>query len=176
MLNLKFLLLLSVGIVIHVLSCHFLCHFILQRDEVPGTTATSSSPVRGHPEPEGSESSPPVKKSAMAELFGELFKPQEQEVRRQPALQQLVKEEVTSYKAVDCISLDSNPLEWWKTNEPKYPHVAKLAKRYLAVPATSVPSERVFSTAGDIITAQRSVLSAHNVDKLIFLTKNMKVE
>ena len=51
----------------------------------------------------------------------------------------------------------------------KYPYVAMLAKRYLAVSATSVPSERVFSTAGDIVSASRSALSASNVDKFIFL-------
>lgn len=51
-----------------------------------------------------------------------------------------------------------------------------LAKRYLAAPATSVPSERVFSTAGDIVNASRSALSTDNVDKLIFLKKNMKIE
>lgn len=108
----------------------------------------------------------------MAQLFGEIFKTQ---VGKKPNLQ-LVKEEVASYKAVDCISLDSNLLVWWMTNESTYPRIAKLAKRYLAVPATSVPSERVFSTAGDIVTASRSSLSVDSVDKLIFLTKNMKVE
>ncbi|XP_039516037.1 zinc finger BED domain-containing protein 4-like [Pimephales promelas] len=141
---------------------------VTMEEQSAEATAVSSSPVTGHSE----ASSPPVKKSAMAELFGELFKTQ---VGNKPTLQ-LVKEEVTLYKSVDCISLDSNPLEWWRTNEPTYPHIAKLAKHYLAVPATSVPSERVFSTAGDIVTASRSSLSADNVDKLIFLTKNMKVE
>lgn len=99
-----------------------------------------------------------------------LFKTQ---VGNKPTLQ-LVEDEVTSYRAVSCISLDSKPLLWWRTNESTYPYIAKLARRYLAVPATSVPSKRVFSTAGDIVTASRSVLSADNVDKLIFLTKNMK--
>ena len=146
----------------------------MQKEEATGTTAASSSSTRELPEPEA-EAAPPVKKSAMSELFGDLFKPQDKEVRKGPTVQQLVMEEVTSYKAVDCISLDSNPLLWWKTIEPKYPHVAKLAKRYLVVPATSVPSKRVFSTAGDIVSAQRAVLSAHNVDKLIFLKKNLKV-
>ena len=37
-----------------------------------------------------------------------------------------------------------------------------------------MPSERVFSTAGDIVIAQRSALNAENVDKLMFLKKNLK--
>ena len=82
----------------------------------------------------------------MAELFGELFKTEE---IKKPTLP-LVKEEVTSYTAEDCTSLDSDPLAWWRTNDHKYPHVAKLAKRYLAVPATSITSERLFSPKGDI--------------------------
>lgn len=131
------------------------CPFILQSDKA---VAVISPPGRG--QPEASESYPTVKKTAMAELFGELFKLQ---VGNKPTLQ-LVKEEVTSYKAVDCISPDSNPLVWWRNNEPMYSHIAQLALR--AVPATSDPSERVFSTAGDIVTASRSALSADNMDKL----------
>lgn len=50
------------------------CQFILQIEETTGATAVSSSPERGHPE--ASESSPPVKKSAMAQLFGKIFKTQ----------------------------------------------------------------------------------------------------
>ncbi len=45
-------------------------------------------------------------------------------------------------------SLDTNPLDWWKGNQTHFPRLATLARRYLCVPGTSVPSERVFSTAG----------------------------
>jgi hypothetical protein len=44
---------------------------------------------------------------------------------------------------------------------------------YLCIPATSVASERIFSTAGDLVTAQRSCLSGDQVDRLIFLKKNL---
>jgi len=47
-----------------------------------------------------------------------------------------------------------------------------MAKKYLCIPATSVPAERVFSTAGDVVTAQRSQLKSEHVDRLIFLKKN----
>ncbi len=62
-----------------------------------------------------------------------------------------------------------------RENRSKYPLLSPLAKAYLSIPAnvTSVPSERVFSTAGDIVTAQRSQLLPEIVDMLIFLKKNI---
>jgi hypothetical protein len=36
-----------------------------------------------------------------------------------------------------------DPLERWKKNQLKYPYLARLACLYLAVPATSAPSERI---------------------------------
>lgn len=108
----------------------------------------------------------------MAELFWQLFSTQVGDKRTL----QLVQEEFTSYKAVKCIPLDSDPLLWWRTNEPIYPHTAKLARHYPAITATSVPSQRVFSTAGDVVTASRSALSADNFDKMIFLAKNMTIQ
>ena len=42
----------------------------------------------------------------------------------------------------------------------------------LAVPATSVPSEKMFSSAGLIVTKLRNKLSSEVVDQIIFLNKN----
>ncbi|XP_040192700.1 E3 SUMO-protein ligase ZBED1-like [Rana temporaria] len=116
-------------------------------------------------------SSPPQKKSAMAELFGETFASKDNKTSAD-----IIKEEVESYLlAASGITVDGDPMTWWKSNECKYPHVAKMARCYLAVPGSSVPSERVFSTAGDIVTAQRSTLSPEHVDILVFLKKNLKL-
>lgn len=65
-----------------------------------------------------------------------------------------------------------NPLAWWKANELKFPTMARLAKRYLCIPATSAPSERVFSTAGNIVTAKRNCLKPENVSTLTFIYQN----
>lgn len=39
-------------------------------------------------------------------------------------------------------------LLWWQRHEHGYPAVAKMARQYLACPATSAAAERVFSKAG----------------------------
>ncbi len=112
----------------------------------------------------------------MAELFGDIF-PIEQasSSSSSKSLSEVVDEEVQHYRAVQSLSVDSNPLVWWKDYQNQFPHLAKLAKSYLEIPATSVPSERVFSTAGDIVTAQRASLSPDNVDMMVFLKKNFQL-
>jgi hypothetical protein len=99
----------------------------------------------------------------MKELFGESFASKD----TGKTFANTIKEEA-SYKAASGVSVDGVPLAWWKSNERKYPHIAMTTRHYLTVPGTSVPSERVFSTAGDIVTAKRSTLSPDNVDILIF--------
>ena len=66
-----------------------------------------------------------------------------------------------------------SPLVWWKRNEDRYPALAKMARKYLAVPATSTPSERAFSIAGCVINKKRACLLPENVNMLIFLYENL---
>ena len=40
---------------------------------------------------------------------------------------------------------NSDVMAWWNTNEHRFPKLAKLAKVYLGIPATSASSERLFS-------------------------------
>ena len=63
---------------------------------------------------------------------------------------------------------------WWKGNEPKFPNVAKLARKFLCIMGTSVPSERVFSIAGLTVTKTRSQPEAETLDQIIFLNKALK--
>ena len=55
------------------------------------------------------------------------------------------KVEVRRYSTEEPVN--ESQLEWWKMNCSRFPILTLLARKYLAIPATSVPSERVFSTA-----------------------------
>ena len=52
-------------------------------------------------------------------------------------------------------SLDS--IQWWKLNAARYPCVSVLARKYLAISATSVPSE-----TGHLVNEKRAALFARN--------------
>ncbi|CAN0453708.1 unnamed protein product, partial [Laminaria digitata] len=59
--------------------------------------------------------------------------------------------------------------------EELYPILSQLAREYLAVPATSAASERLFSVAGNTITEKRSSLTDKNADNIIFLHSNQSM-
>ena len=44
-----------------------------------------------------------------------------------------------------------------------------LARRVLAIPATSTAHERLFSTAGNVMTKKRSRLTCDNMEELVYL-------
>jgi hypothetical protein len=63
-------------------------------------------------------------------------------------------------------------LAWWKERQNDFPQLALVARQVLGIVATSAPSERVFSTGGNVVTQLRQRLDPQNVDKLIFLNQN----
>lgn len=84
--------------------------------------------------------------------------------------------EVTEYLRLKKLSIGDDPFSFWTgENATKWPALAKLARKYFSAPATSAESERLFSTAGQIITNLRSSLKDENVEKLLFLHHNMKI-
>ena len=66
-----------------------------------------------------------------------------------------------------------DPAEWWRKNGNDFKKLRHLARQFLAIQSTSVPSERAFSTAGLTITKLRGSLSPETADKIIFLNKNL---
>ena len=112
------------------------------------------------------------KKSALMELIGNKFQTNEQAIDK-TTFKDVVQSELLRYKTEPSISVDQPPLHWWSTHQHLYPNVGKLARKYLCVVATSVPSEQLFSTAGNVISVKRAALLPENVEKLIFLHDNL---
>ena len=83
--------------------------------------------------------------------------------------------ELTYYKSLKGLSVKvaggtfSDPLLWWQMNANMLPTLSTLARRMLCVPATSAPSERVFSVAGLTISKCRTSVQPQNAADLIFL-------
>ncbi len=70
---------------------------------------------------------------------------------------------------------NSNPLTWWaKEGRRKFPQMYSLAVKYLSIPATSVPSERVFSAAGEVISKKRNRIGDKNARMLVVLHGNLQ--
>ena len=110
--------------------------------------------------------------SSAAKLFGdgedqtevteEIMSPDEQHKRM------MLAHEIKSYKELKRIPMDEDPLKWWMMNAINFPYLRTVAARYLSSPSSSIESERVFSIGGNIVTKDRSRLTADNTEKLIF--------
>lgn len=69
--------------------------------------------------------------------------------------------------------LNCNLAEYWRNHKSVLYPLNEVALKYNSIPATSVPSERIFSKTGQIISARRNRLLPENLDTLVFLNKNM---
>jgi hypothetical protein len=63
----------------------------------------------------------------------------------------------------------SDPLLWWKERAFRFPLLAQLARRLLAIPASSAPSERLFSESGQLVSQKRASLHPDTVEDIMLL-------
>ena len=86
---------------------------------------------------------------------------------------------IKNYIEEPCIDDECDPLEYWKKKSESHndidKNLAKVAIQYLTPPPTSVSVERLFSTAGDIVTAERNRLNPENAEKILFLRENLPI-
>ena len=69
-----------------------------------------------------------------------------------------------SKKTINC------PLRnFWLIKKDQFPTLFQLAMKYLCIPATSAPSERVFSVASKIISKFRNRLSPDIAGSILFI-------
>jgi hypothetical protein len=64
------------------------------------------------------------------------------------------------------------PFQWCKESKSAFKLLAPVARKWLCCSASSVPSERAFSSAGNNVTAKRASLGDDMVRDLAFLHDN----
>lgn len=78
-------------------------------------------------------------------------------------------EEFVRYFNAPLAEVGTNALSFWKTNQFHYPVLSAMAMDYLTIQASSVASERAFSSGTDLVTADRCRLGGDTVEKTQFL-------
>ena len=121
--------------------------------------------------------SPPKRRasSLLVSLLGPAFNDVSEPAVQSKTVDACAEEEMDLYCRSPSVPLSEDPLDWWHRHKGTFPLLSRLAKRYLCIPGTSVSAERVFSTAGDVVTAKRSTLKPDHVDQLVFLHKNLEI-
>jgi hypothetical protein len=64
---------------------------------------------------------------------------------------------------------ETNIHHFWKAKQFEFPIISKIAGDFLAIPATSAPSECVFSIGSDVVTKKRNRLTGDSVRMIICL-------
>jgi len=83
--------------------------------------------------------------------------------------------EMRKYLSLDKVDRKSCPIKWWKdVGSKQFPQLFECAKKYQCMLATSVPSERVFSNAGQVLNKKRSNLGKNTANMLITLHTNLE--
>lgn len=76
-------------------------------------------------------------------------------------------DELKYYLSQPPIKVSDNPLNYWRMNV--HSKLKNIALKYLSIIATSVPSERLFSRAGNIMTEDRNRITGEHLQQLLFL-------
>jgi len=67
---------------------------------------------------------------------------------------------------------DEDVLDWWKIYQTKFPNLSKMARQFLALPASSARVERLFSRSGEMHGDKRKRLKKETLQSLLFVIKN----
>jgi len=83
-------------------------------------------------------------------------------------------DEIANYSNMNILyAEDSNPLDFWKIHSNQFPILSAICKKVFSIPCTSVPSERLFSKSGEIISLKRNKLKPALAEYLTILDQDV---
>ena len=124
-----------------------------------------STPVHASENIDSEEPAPKRSRTALLECFSEILQEAGASVSEDS------ENEIARYLSEPLIEFHKGNqyLTWWANNQNRFPSLAKLAQKYLCAPPTSVPSERLFSLAGDVYDEKRNRLAPERAETLLFI-------
>ncbi|XP_016131036.1 uncharacterized protein [Sinocyclocheilus grahami] len=125
-----------------------------------GTSMTS--PLRGDLQLKPCIQMSPLPQSMYDILLGE------DPTERMPEIHQ----QLENYIAEPLCKRSLSPLHWWRNKEHRFPAVARLARKYLSIPATAVSADRTFAPRESSVTQRRATLGSKHLDHILFLHQN----
>lgn len=76
---------------------------------------------------------------------------------------------VKQYIELPYLDRKCDPLQFWNDKKCLFPQLSEIAQKYLCIPASSVPSERIFSKAGILCNDRRNRLAPKKINQILFL-------
>lgn len=113
--------------------------------------------------------------SSLWNLFDDMIEKPSSETTSDNMLGYTAKVMVEMYLKEPIQDRHIDPLIYWKDKQIMWKGLAILASKYLSIPPSSASSERLFSSAGDIISQERNRLSPEKAEIILFLKKNLPV-
>ncbi|KAL2102415.1 hypothetical protein ACEWY4_001583 [Coilia grayii] len=112
---------------------------------------------------------PGTMKSSFSSLYDRILKEHDEPA----AGTQAVVIQMQMYLKEPTIGEKDSPFQYWANNHGRFPLLSAVAAKFLSAPSTSVESERLFSSASNIVDEKRNRLTAERAEMLIFLKKNL---
>lgn len=153
------------------LYVHYLYVQVKEGELNSSSSSASGSPSVSHITFDEQCEEPPLKRfRLLSSILQEKQKDSTKKVHSTPPGQ----EELERYLSTTHIVTDRvDPITFWTECEHMYPTLAAIATDILAIPASSTPVERVFSTAGEATAGKRNRLSQSNLEREILMRKNV---
>ena len=96
--------------------------------------------------------------------------------KRKRAKQPRGEQELEPYmESLPSLGDDTDPLVFWVEQKDFYPLLSALAADTKSIPGSSVPVERIFSTAGEATTGKHNRLSHKNLEREVLVRKNQNI-
>lgn len=157
-----------------------LAQFEMDKFRADQARITAEAATEGHPTVPQPQSPPRPKKKSRPSLFDTPPAPtnedsdDDMEIFDRNKIRLAVKSEMEFFgRTVVGSRKKIDPLGWWHEHGHEYPNLARVARKWLGVCATSTASERVFSSCGLALNAKRTKLNGTTLEAQVKLKYNL---